>query len=96
LLKKNTKWEWYQNHTRQFEEIKQIIAKCDRIHIFDPSKLVYMVTNASPYSVGVQLCNNADDGSLLTVACASTKLTACEQNYFVNFTNTCMADHLLF
>lgn len=53
----------------------------NKIHILNPKQAVFLITDASPYGVGVQLCNKTDESKLVMVACASATLTISEQNY---------------
>ena len=58
-----------------------MIAECKKIQIFDPTLDVVLNSDASPYGVGAQVCNRDIDGTLRTVAFASSTLSKAEASY---------------
>lgn len=68
LLQKNVKWNWTLEHQTQFDHIKQIFTECNRNHIFNPKEEIFISRDASPYGIGVKLCNKDSKGKFKTVA----------------------------
>jgi len=79
-LQKNTRRNWTEEHQRQFENIKQLIANSTRNQIFNPQEEVFLITDASPYGLGIQVCNKQENGKLRTVTYASASLSSAERN----------------
>lgn len=52
----------------------------DCVHIFNPKEVV-VITDASPYGIGVQLCNRTTTDKLNIITCASSILSITEQQY---------------
>lgn len=52
LLQKNIKWNWTAEQA-QFHKFKEFITDCNKNNILIPKEVAYLITDASPYGVGV-------------------------------------------
>ena len=66
---------------RAFKATKEMLEVAPVLTHYDPSKLMVLSCDASPYDVGAVLSHICDSGQEMPVAFASHKLNACEQRY---------------
>ncbi|KAL3119840.1 hypothetical protein niasHT_005900 [Heterodera trifolii] len=55
LRRSETKWHWGQQQQKAFEHIKMMLSPNELLAHFDPSKPLYLATDASDYGVGATL-----------------------------------------
>ena len=55
------KFEWGEEHSRTFEEIKTAVARIAQIHYYDPKKETRVKSDASHSGVGATLEQKKDD-----------------------------------
>ncbi|KAK9709357.1 RNase H-like domain found in reverse transcriptase [Popillia japonica] len=48
-------WVWNELHQKEFETIKQLINKADKITYFDPNKITHLYVDAGPHGLGAML-----------------------------------------
>ena len=76
LLKKDVPWQWYHEHDKAIESIKQALTEPVLLHFFDVSKPVLVQADASQSGLGACLLQDKRP-----VAFASRALTSAECNY---------------
>ena len=81
LLKKKSLWRWGPEEAKAFELVKKQLAKAPVQQHYDPTKPLFLSTDASPYGVGVVLCHVLDDGTEKPIAYASRTLNMVEKKY---------------
>lgn len=82
LLKKNVRWEWTEETSKQFEKIKRLFCDTVVIHHPDPKGVYYLQCDASNYAIGAVLYQLDDTGDQLIVGVMSRTLKGAELNYF--------------
>lgn len=80
LTKNDVRFEWLQQHQRDFEKIKKLITKRDHLKFFDTQLKTRLVTDASPVGLGAILMQLHGD-VWLPVAYASKGLTETEMKF---------------
>ena len=76
LLKKNSMFQWSQNHAVALERIKQTIVSLPLLKFFNPKSEIVIQADASSFGLGAYLVHKEGP-----VAYASRSLTDCERNY---------------
>ena len=51
LVKKNTEFVWIEHHTKVFNSIKDAISTDCLVHFFDPTKPIFIESDAQVYKV---------------------------------------------
>jgi hypothetical protein len=80
LLQKDTIWNWAHEHQKEWESLKEFIAKDCNLAFFDSSKPIKLSNDASKGGLGCCLLIFTD-GCWKPVAYASRGMTRCERNY---------------
>ena len=81
LLQKDSRWNWTENDTKIFQDIKhELTSDCLVVHYQDDLPLVLTV-DACEYGVGAVLQHRYNDGSLKLIAASSRTLDNSEKNY---------------
>ena len=82
LCGKYVTFNWLPEHQFEFETIKTILSANLLNQHFDPSKDVFLLTNASRHhGLGFALCQKTSEGHLYIVTCASQSLTDTQRRY---------------
>lgn len=76
LLKKNLVFEWNQNHTNEFNKIKDVLSTQPVLGNFDSNKAICIQTDASKDGIGCCLLQEKRP-----IYHASRSLTDCEKRY---------------
>ena len=79
LIRKNTPFEWTQQHNRAFERIKQTLTKEQELAHFDPEKETLIQTDASIRGLGA--CLLQDGKPVYYAYYASRSIGEAEKNY---------------
>ncbi len=82
-MKKNTKWDWTEQHQHAFEGIKRNIAEIESLKHYDPKAETILTTDASTKGLGATLWQKVTDGRR-PVAFASRYLSDSEKKYAPN------------
>jgi hypothetical protein len=83
LLKKDVKYEWSESTNEAFNKLKQAITSAPVLINPDQTKSFTVVTDASGYAIGAQLCQDHGNG-LQPIAFMSKKMIPAELNYPVH------------
>ena len=75
LTRKNTPFEWTQQHTRSFERIKQTLTKDQELAHFDPEKETVIQTDASIRGLGACLFTRRQTSILASRAIGEAEKT---------------------
>ena len=81
LLRKDTAFEWTPEVDEAFRLVKQKIARCSALSLFDPELDTFVTTDASNKGVGGILSQKDARGKERVVSFWSRQLTASEENY---------------
>ena len=81
LLHKNVKWTWGKEQQSGFEQIKEQL-KSDAVLVhYDPTKMLILSCDASPYGLGAVLAHRLQDESERPIAFASRTVSPTEKRY---------------
>lgn len=80
LLRKTTKFEWTDACQQAFEKSKSLLEQHSLLEIYDPTKEMVVVADASPYGIGAILLK-VENGIEKPVLYASSTLSPSEKNY---------------
>ena len=83
LLKKNEKFEWNVDCQTAFDQVKQIFISKPVLNIFDPTKKIYLFTDASRVGIGGILKQEFKEKTLLPIGYFSKKLLPYQINYSI-------------
>ena len=78
------KFEWGEQHSLIFEEIKNAVAKIAQIHYYDPKKDTRVKCDASHSGLGATLEQKTDDNEWVPIVFASRYLNTQEKKYSTN------------
>ena len=82
LLKKNTAFNWLEDHKKEFTRMKNILTGDRVVKPFDPMKHSTLVTDASRlHGIGYALMQKDSDGKLKLITWGSRSLTGAESRY---------------
>ena len=81
LLVKNRQWTWAEPQIAAFRNIKQILATCPVIALFDSSRETIVAADASSYGLGAVLLQRQPSGECKPVAYVSRSMTSTEMRY---------------
>nr|XP_022910195.1 uncharacterized protein K02A2.6-like [Onthophagus taurus] len=81
LLKKNAKWEWTEEDTHVFHELKRSLTSSETLVHYDPDKPLVVSSDASGVGAGAVLSHGFPDGTLKPVAFASRSFSDVESRY---------------
>ena len=81
LLHKDSVREWGPEHTRAFEDIKQMICNAPILSWYDPKRPTRVTSDASMYGAGAVLEQQAADGEWKPVQFMSASFTPTQQRY---------------
>src|SRR5947199_4853564 len=84
FTKKAVPFIWDKSSQDAFDLLKQKFTSAPVLIVFDPTKPIYMETDASDYALGVCLNQKDDQGRLHPVAFLSRKFTPAELNYQIH------------
>ena len=80
LLQKRSHWSWGAEQNKAFEQAKALLTSSCILTHYDPSKLLVVVCDASPYEIGAVLSHKLGDEER-PIAYASCSLAPAEKNY---------------
>ena len=82
LLCKKNSWLWTEEHQREFEEIKTILADPKKLGTFDPSNKTKLITDvAKKAGVGFLLIQIKENGEKSLIHCGSRATTGAMSRY---------------
>lgn len=81
VLQKEKKWEWTNNCSDAFLEIKQELISKNALAHFDPNVKLKLTVDASPYGLGAVLSHVYETGAERPISFASRVLTNTKQKY---------------
>uniref|UniRef100_H3AEI6 ribonuclease H n=1 Tax=Latimeria chalumnae TaxID=7897 RepID=H3AEI6_LATCH len=81
LLCKEKRWHWTKDCTHAFKQAKALLVSSDVLTHYDPSLLIKLACDASPYGVGAVISHTMPNGDERPIAFASRTLSKAEQNY---------------
>lgn len=81
LLSKNVKWHWDAECVRAFEMGKKLMSEAPVLTMYDPTKTLVLITDASPIGIAAVLAIRDDNGEEHPVAYISKSLTQTQQKY---------------
>ena len=84
LLKKDAKYEWTSEQQEAFETLKRKFTTAPVLVHFDPSKAIFLETDASDFALGACLSQPDSSGRLRPVAFYSRKFNSAELNYEIH------------
>ena len=84
LLKKNNPWDWTNEHSEAFEQIKEKITKIPCLAHYNTSYPNVLTTDASTKGLGATLWQEQPDKTLKPIAFASRFLSETEKRYAIN------------
>ena len=79
MIRKGVEFAWSPAAIQSFEKIKELIARCVTLRLFDPQLPVIVSTDASSYGLGAVLIQ-VENGRDYPVAFASRTLSSAERN----------------
>ena len=81
LLHKKVKWAWGEEQQSAFKQIKeQLKSEAVLVH-YNPTKILTLSCDASPYGLGAVLAHRLQDESERPIAFASRTLSTTEKRY---------------
>ncbi|KAI6789405.1 hypothetical protein KC331_g215 [Hortaea werneckii] len=83
LTKKDTPFNWTQNHEDAFQKLKQQCMEAPTLRIFDPKLPIQVETDASDMAIGACLTQE-NDGQRHPLAYYSRKMAPAELNYDIH------------
>ena len=84
LLKKNNPWDWTNEHSEAFDQIKEKITKIPCLAHYNTSYPNVLTTDASTKGLGATLWQEQPDKTLKPIAFASRFLSDTEKRYAIN------------
>jgi len=81
LEKEGKKWEWKEEQSSAFSEVKGLLSSETLLAHYDPNSQLYLTCDASAYGLGAVLEQEVEAGVLKPVSFASRTLTVHEKNY---------------
>ena len=83
-LKKQNKWEWTEEHTNAFNNLKQLKTQLPYLAHYNPKSENILTTDASTKRLGATLWQKQKDGNLKPIGFASRFLSDTEKKYAIN------------
>ena len=84
LLKKQNEWNWTQEHTEAFNNLKKLITQLPCLAHYNADKENILTTDASTKGLGATLWQKQKDGNLKPIGFASKFLSDTEKKYALN------------
>ena len=84
LLKKQNKWEWTEEHTNAFNNLKKVITQLPYLAHSNPKSENKITTDASTKELGATLWQKQKDGNLKLIGFASRFWSDTEKKYAIN------------
>ncbi|KAI1006047.1 hypothetical protein K3495_g2170 [Podosphaera aphanis] len=84
LTKKGAAWEWNENQTTAFKQLKQLLISAPVLTMFDPNAETIIEADSSGYAIGGVISQVDEKGRLRPVGFFSRKLTPAEANYQIH------------
>ena len=81
LLHKNAHWTWGSEQQSVYEQIKEQLKSDSVLIHYDPTKIVTLSCDASPYGLGAVLSHITQDNVEQPIAFASRTLSPAEKHY---------------
>ena len=81
LLKKNQKWKWTDEHTKSFNNVKNLFIKEITIHFPFPNRPFFLYCDSNDDNVAGVLCQYSEDSQLKIISCTSRTLKNSEKSY---------------
>ena len=82
LLKKNTAFNWLEDHKKEFTRMKNLLTGDRVVKPFDPKKHSTLVTDTLRlHGIGYALMHKDSDGKLKLITCGSRSLTDAKSRY---------------
>ena len=81
LLCKDAHWKWTKDCAKAFKHIKDVLVSSTFVTHYNPSLLLRLAADASPYGLGAVISHVMKDGQEQPIAFASRTLSKSEQNY---------------
>ena len=83
LLKKQNNWEWTEEHTNAFNNLKKLITQLPYLAHYNPKSENILTTDASTKGLGATLWQKRKDGNLKPIGFASRFLSDTEKKYAI-------------
>ena len=83
LLKKDEPYVWTKERQEAFENIKEYLTSDPVLHIFNPSRDTYLISDASRVGIGAVLKQKDENDVMVPIAYFSKRLTSYQKNYSV-------------
>ena len=84
LLKKQNEWNWTQEHTEAFNNLKKLITQLPCLAHYNTDNENILTTDASTKGLGATLWQKQKDGNLKPIGFASRFLSDTEKKYAIN------------
>ena len=84
LLKKQNEWIWTDEHTKAFNNLKELITQLPCLAHYNPKSENILTTDASTEGLGATLWQKQKDGNLKPIGFASRFLSDTEKKYAIN------------
>ena len=84
LLKKQNEWNWTQEHTEAFNNLKKLITHLPCLADYNPDNENILTTDASTKRLGATLSQKQKDGNLKPIGFAGRFLSDTEKKYAIN------------
>ena len=81
LLKTDVKWNWTEECSQAFAQVKKNLTSAPVLTHYDPDLPINLAADASAYGVGAVIAHVFPDGTERPIAYASRSLTSSERNY---------------
>jgi len=84
FTKKDVPFQWDEPAQKAFDALKEKFTTAPVLMVFDPTKPIYIETDASDYALGACLSQKDDQGRMHPVAFLSRKFSPAELNYQIH------------
>lgn len=81
LTKKDTIFDWKEDHQKHFDSLKRSLAKLPTLSYFDPNRRTQLIADASPVALGAVLLQFDHLGNPKAISFASKSLSEVERRY---------------
>ena len=83
-MKKDVPFQWDEPAQKAFDALKEKFIMASVLIVFDPTKPIYIETDASDYTLGACLSQKDDQGCMHPVTFLSRKFSPAELNYQIH------------